>query len=102
MGLAHAYGFAVEKATAIRCIHAAYDCGYNFSDTAEVYLGKFANGADSLNEEIVGEALRPLRTKVIIASKGGISLDENHKIAPKGAPKEFRKSLEQTLKRLGV
>ena len=54
MGLAHAYGFAVEKATAIRCIHAAYDCGYNFSDTAEVYLGKFANGADSLNEEIVG------------------------------------------------
>ena len=102
MGLSHAYGYAIEKGQAIKCIHEAYDCGYTFFDTAEVYIGKFEDGTDSINEEIVGEALRPIRDKVIIATKGGISLDENHKIISRSAPKEFRKSLEQSLKRLGV
>lgn len=102
MGLSHAYGFAAEKEAAISRIHDAFDCGCDFFDTAEVYAGKYADGSVSINEEIVGEALRPLRDKVIIASKGGISLDENLKITAKAAPKEFRKSLEQSLKRLGV
>ena len=102
MGLSHAYGFALEKNLAIKRIHEAYDCGYTFFDTAEVYTGRFEDGSISINEEIVGEAVRPFRDKVIIATKGGISLDENHKIISRSAPKEFRKSLEQSLKRLGV
>lgn len=102
MGLSHAYGFAVEKEQAIRRIHEAVECGYTFFDTAEVYTGKFADGSDSINEEIVGDALRPLRDRVIIASKGGIGLDAEHKITPRATPKEFRKSLEQSLKRLGI
>lgn len=102
MGLSHAYGFAIEKEQAIRRIHEAVDCGYTFFDTAEVYTGKFTDGSDSINEEIVGEALRPLRDRVIIASKGGINLDAEHRITHRATPKEFRKSLEQSLKRLGV
>ena len=102
MGLSHAYGYAIEKELAISRIRFAYECGYTFFDTAEVYTGKFEDGTVSINEEIVGEALRPLRDKVIIATKGGIRLDENLKITCKAAPQEFRKSLEQSLKRLGV
>lgn len=102
MGLSHAYGFAFEKDLAIKRIREAFDCGYSFFDTAEVYIGKYEDGTDSINEEIVGEALRPIRDKVAIATKGGISLGENHKIVSRSAPREFRKSLEQSLKRLGV
>ena len=102
MGLSHAYGFAIEKGLAIKRVREAFDCGYTFFDTAEVYTGKFEDGSDSINEEIVGEALCPVRDKVIIATKGGISLVENLGIVPKAAPQEFRKSLEQSLKRLGV
>ena len=102
MGLSHAYGFALEKNLAIKCIREAFDCGYTFFDTAEVYTGKFEDGSISINEEIVGEALRPIRDKVIIATKGGIIIDANHKIISRSAPEEFRKSLEQSLKRLGV
>lgn len=102
MGLSHAYGFAIEKKAAIDRIHEAFDCGYTFFDTAEVYTGKFADGSSSINEEIVGEALRPICNKVVIASKGGIRLDENHRIVSRGAPEQFRRSLEQSLKRLGI
>lgn len=102
MGLSHAYGYALEKEEAIRRIHEAVDFGYTFFDTAEVYVSKFTDGSDSVNEEIVGEALRPLRHKVILASKGGIGLDADLKIAPRSQPRELRKSLEQSLKRMGV
>ena len=102
MGLSHAYGYAVEKEDAIRRIHEAVDIGYTFFDTAEVYVGKYADGSPSINEEIVGEALRSLRHKVSIASKGGIGLDTDLKITPRSQPRELRKSLEQSLKRLGV
>ena len=56
MGLSHAYGAPTEKNEAIRLLHQAVDLGYTFFDTAEVY-----GTADDphINEEIVGEALRP-------------------------------------------
>lgn len=71
MGLSHAYGVALEKDTAIRRIHEAFEKGYTFFDTAEVYVGQYADGSPAVNEELVGEALRPIRDNVVIATKGG-------------------------------
>ena len=64
MGLSFGYGAAVEKADGIKLIRAAADKGVTFFDTAEVY-GPFTN------EELVGEALKPIRKDVVIATKFG-------------------------------
>lgn len=102
MGLSHAYGVALEKPVAIRLIHEAVEMGYNFFDTAEVYVGKYADGSDAVNEEIVGEALRPIRDQVVIATKGGNYWGENHQILPDGRPESIRRSIENSLKRMGL
>ncbi len=64
MGLSFGYGPATEKQAAIKIIRAAYDGGVTFFDTAEAYGPK-------LNEEVVGEALEPVRDKVVLATKFG-------------------------------
>ena len=64
MGLNFAYGPGVDRASAISIIRTAFDRGVTFFDTAEAY-GPFAN------EEIVGEALAPMRDDVVIATKFG-------------------------------
>ena len=64
MGLSFGFGPATEKNQAIKVIRAACDGGVTFFDTAEAY-GPF------INEELVGEALAPVRDKVIIATKFG-------------------------------
>jgi aryl-alcohol dehydrogenase-like predicted oxidoreductase len=64
MGLSHAYGPAVDKAHGISTIRAAFDRGVTFFDTAEAY-GPFTN------EELLGEALAPIRDRVVIATKFG-------------------------------
>jgi len=64
MGLSFGYGPAANRQDAITLIHAAYDKGVTFFDTAEAY-GPFAN------EELLGEALQPFRDKVVIATKFG-------------------------------
>ena len=68
MGLSHAYGQPVEKQQGIALIRAAVDRGVTFFDTAEVY-GPFTN------EELVGEALAPVREQVVIATKFGFDID---------------------------
>ena len=68
MGLNFGYGYALEKEDAVNLIRAAYDRGVTFFDTAEVY-GPFTN------EELVGEALAPVRDKVVIATKFGFDID---------------------------
>src|SRR5271155_5516423 len=68
MGLSHGYGPAAEKTSAIALIRAAVDGGVTFFDTAEVY-GAFTN------EELVGEALAPVRDRVVIATKFGWKID---------------------------
>jgi aryl-alcohol dehydrogenase-like predicted oxidoreductase len=68
MGLSAAYGPATETPAAIALLRAAVDQGVTFFDTAEVY-GPFAN------ENLVGEALAPVRDKVVIATKFGFDLD---------------------------
>jgi aryl-alcohol dehydrogenase-like predicted oxidoreductase len=68
MGMSSAYGRAGEKGDMIRLIRAAHDLGVTHFDTAEAY-GPFAN------EELVGEALQPIRNKVVIATKFGFDID---------------------------
>jgi aryl-alcohol dehydrogenase-like predicted oxidoreductase len=78
-------------------IRAAVDRGVTFFDTAEVY-GPFTN------EEVVGEALRPFRDKVVIATKFGFDIDietrENRGVNSR--PDRIRKAVEGSLKRLGI
>lgn len=104
MGFSHAYGKPTEKSEAIKSIFQAVEMGYNFFDTAEVY-----GTADDphQNETLVGEALKSCRDKVIIATKFGIHFDMsspqvNKPLVPDSRPEVIRKSVEDSLKRLGT
>lgn len=66
MGLSYAYGPATERSEAIRLLRSAHDRGVTFFDTAEAY----AQGA---NEDLLGEALAPVRDEVVIATKFGFA-----------------------------
>ena len=90
MGLSHAYGTALDKKEAIARIREAADMGYTFFDTAEVYVGQYADGTPAINEELVGEALKPIRDKVVIATKGGITLDAQHHTTSDASPASLR------------
>lgn len=104
MGLSHAYGEPTEKKEAVRIFQQAVEMGYTFFDTAEVY----GTATDPhINEELVGEVLRPYGDKVVIATKFGIRFDMQAGIHPyplitDSRPEAIRTSLEGSLKRLGV
>jgi len=68
MGMSSAYGPAADKGEMIKLIRAAHDLGVTHFDTAEAY-GPF------VNEELVGEALQPIRASVVIATKFGFDID---------------------------
>jgi len=68
MSMSSGYGPPADKGEMIHLIRSAYDCGVTHFDTAEAY-GPFAN------EELVGEALQPIREKVVIATKFGFDID---------------------------
>lgn len=99
MGFSHAYGLAEDKETAIKTIREAYDIGYDFFDTAECYTGEDANGNISYNEELVGEALKDIRDKVIIATKFGVKHKGDH-LELDSSPETIRKAIEGSLKKL--
>ncbi len=96
MGLSHAYGQPVDKATGIALIRAAVERGVTFFDTAEVY-GPFSN------EELVGEALGPFRSQVVIATKFGFHLESKTDARSGGVnsrPEHIKAVAEASLKRL--
>ena len=93
MGMSHGYGPAADKNEMVNLIHKAVDMGITFFDTAEVY-GPFTN------EELIGEALAPLRDKVIIATKFGIYIDANGQQVQDSRPETIKRSVEGSLKRL--
>ncbi len=102
MGFSHAYGAPMERNEAVRMIRAAFDIGYTFFDTAEVYG---TQDDPHQNEVLVGEALKPIRSDVQIASKFGIHFDMsssqvNHPLIPDSRPEVIRASVEGSLKRL--
>src|SRR4051794_20181785 len=68
MGISQSYGTRLSKEDGVRLIRGAVDRGVTLFDTAEVY-GPFDN------EEVVGEALRPVRDRVVIATKFGFDID---------------------------
>src|SRR2546426_8899905 len=98
MGMSFGYGPAADKQEMIALLRSAVDRGVTFFDTAEVY-GPFTN------EELLGEALSPVRGKVVIATKFGFKLDPNG--GPKwvgldSRPQHIRQVAEASLKRLRV
>lgn len=102
MGFSHAYGPAMERREAVAMIRRAHEMGYTFFDTAECYKGVEASGAESLNEELVGEALRPVRGQVVIATKCGVTHLPGRQQRLDSSPAAIRRSVEGSLKRLGV
>src|SRR5260370_27779044 len=74
MGMSFGYGPPKDKQEMISVIRSAVELGVTFFDTAEVY-GPFTN------EELVGEALAPMRAQVVIATKFGFQFDETGKQA---------------------
>lgn len=104
MGFSHAYGASTDTKTAIETIRKSVEMGYDFFDTAEVY-----GTADDphQNEMLVGEALKDIRDKVIIATKFGIRFDMsspevNKPLIPDSRPETIRASVDASLKRLGT
>lgn len=104
MGMSHAYGAPADKKEMTELLAQAVDMGYTFFDTAEVY-GTPKNPYD--NEELVGQALRPFREKIVLATKFGIHFDlnstqVNKPLIPDARPETIRASVESSLMRLGI
>jgi aryl-alcohol dehydrogenase-like predicted oxidoreductase len=95
MGLSSGYGPATDKPAAIELIRAAVERGVTFFDTAEVY-GPY------VNEELVGEALAPVRDRVIIATKFGFKIDPatGQQVGLDSRPDHIREVADASLKRL--
>ncbi len=91
MNMSGNYNVAMPKEEGIKTLRTAFENGVTFFDTAEVY-GPY------INEELVGEALRPFRDRVKIATKFGFAIDGT--IATNSRPEHIRKVVEQSLKRL--
>lgn len=95
MGINFGYGNAMDKQEAITLIRQTFDRGENFFDTAEVY-GPYTN------EEVVGEALRPIRDKVVIATKFGFNIVDGQMKGLNSRPEHIKQVAEASLKRLGI
>lgn len=95
MGLDSSYNSSLSSQGAIDLLRQAVDIGVNFFDTAEVY-GPYSN------EELVGEALRPFRDQVVIATKFGFDIHDDKPVGVNSHPDHIRSVVEASLKRLGV
>lgn len=92
MGLSYGYGPATDRQEAIQLIRSAYDQGVTFFDTAEAY-GPFAN------EDLLGEALQPMRDQVVIATKFGFKDGDSSK-GQDSRPERIRAVCDAALQRL--
>ena len=91
MGMSQSYGPLPDRSETIALIRAAVERGVTFFDTAEVY-GPFAN------EELVGEALAPVRGQVVIATKFGFAFDDNgRQTGLSSRPEHIRQAAEGSL-----
>ena len=95
MGLNFGYGQELDRQDSIALIRKAVDLGVTFFDTAEVY-GPYTN------EEIVGEALRPVRKDVVIATKFGMNIVDGRMQGMNSRPEQIRAVCDASLRRLGV
>lgn len=102
MGFSHGYGRATEEKEAERLIREAYDLGYTYFDTAEVYG---TPDDPHHNEKLVGNALAGIRDKVVISSKFGLAFDlasgkVPYPLIPDARSETIRSSVVHSLKRL--
>src|SRR3989442_178041 len=93
MGMSQSYGLPPDEQAMISLIRAAVERGVTFFDTAEIY-GPYTN------EELVGEALAPVRAQVVIATKFGIRVDAGGQQVQDSRPEHIKQSVEGSLKRL--
>src|SRR4029079_19204974 len=94
MGLSFGYGPPVDKQEGISLIRAAVERGVTFFDTAEAY-GPFAN------EELVGDALAPFRSRVVLATKFGFKFGPKlEQVGVDSRPEHIKQVAEASLKRL--
>ena len=94
MGISQSFGPSPERPDMVSFLRRAVDHGITFFDTAEVY-GPFAN------EEIVGEALEPVRDEVVIATKFGFAFDESgHQSGVSSRSENIRAAVDGSLRRL--
>src|SRR5438128_5063614 len=92
MGMSQSYGLPPDKQAMISLIRTAVERGVTFFDTAEIY-GPYTN------EELVGEALAPVRRQVVIATKFGIKIENGQQVQD-SRPERIKQSVEGSLKRL--
>ena len=92
MGMSQSYGVPPDKQAMIALIRTAVERGVTFFDTAEIY-GPYTN------EELVGEALAPVRAQVVIATKFGIKVENGQQVQD-SRPERIKQSVEGSLKRL--
>jgi len=95
MGINFGYGTAMDKKDGVAIIRAAYERGVTFFDTAEVY-GPFTN------EQVVGEALKPFRDKVVVATKFGFNIVDGKQQGFNSRPDHIKRVADESLKRLGI
>ncbi|MFC9502958.1 aldo/keto reductase [Streptomyces sp. NPDC057002] len=96
MGMSQSYGpNPGDRSDMIAVLRGAVDLGVTFFDTAEVY-GPY------VNEELVGEALSPVRDQVVIATKFGFRIEDGAAVGLNSRPEQIRSVATASLKRLGV
>ena len=95
MGMSFGYGEVHDLKPMTELMHKAIDLGITFFDTAEIY-GPY------INEELVGQALKPFKNRVIIATKFGFDIQDGQSIGLNSRPEQIRKVAEASLKRLQV
>ena len=92
MGLSYGYGSGTDKKTSIKLIRTAFELGVNFFDTAEAY-------GPLENEKLLGEALKPIRDEVVIATKFGFR-NGNAKEGLDSRPENIKAMVDASLMRL--
>ena len=102
MGMSHAYGAPADRKAMKNLLADAVEMGYTLFDTAEIY-GTDTNPHE--NEELLGEALRPYRDRVVITTKFGLTFDKSHEpgpypLIPDSTPDSIRNAVEGSLCRL--
>ena len=93
MGISQSYGLPSSREDGIAIIRAAVDRGVTFFDTAEVY-GPYSN------EDLVGEALEPMRDQVVIATKFGFNIEQGKMAGLNSRPAHIRAVADASLRRL--
>lgn len=99
MGMTHASGAPADVKEMTKLLAQAVDMGYTIFDTAECYTGVNPDGSTAYNEDLVGQALKPYRDKIVLATKCGVQHKGDH-LEMDSRPETIRRAVEGSLTRL--